>query len=106
MKIDSITFETKCWEQDWEILLKTDYLKRQIGNCNTSFQTRRLFINNVKDPGTVVEYANKAVEKGIIDQYILVEEIADEVLDFFRLTREELGKGYYYSIAELAGIFY
>ena len=101
----SITFETKCWEQDWEILLKTDYLKKQIKNCNYPFTIRRLIINNVNDINEVKKYAEKAIKEGIIDEYIVAEEWANEVLNYFSLSREELGKGYYYSIAELTGIY-
>lgn len=46
----SVTFETKCWEEDWEIILKTDYLKKQIENCNATFDKKRLFINNSTFP--------------------------------------------------------
>ena len=101
----SITFETKCWEQDWEILLKTDYLRNQIENCNYQFARRRLIINNVKDPDLVSYYANNAIKDGIIDEFVIAEEWAEIVLDFFNLSKESLGKGYYYSISELVGIY-
>jgi len=34
-----------------------------------------------------------------------VHEHAQEALDFFQLSKEKLGKGYYYSIAELVSIY-
>lgn len=99
-----VTFETKCWQGDWEVLLKTDCLKKMIENCDFLFDKRRLLINNVEDVETVKEYANRAVDNGIIDEYVVVDEYAESVLNKYNLSREELGKGYYYSIAELVGI--
>jgi hypothetical protein len=40
-----------------------------------------------------------------LTKYIIVEEHAAEALDFFSISRESLGVGYRYSIAELVGIF-
>jgi hypothetical protein len=41
----------------------------------------------------------------VIDQFVHVHEHAQEALDFFQLNKEKLGKGYYYSIAELVSIY-
>jgi hypothetical protein len=101
----SITFETKCYENDWEFLLKTNYLDNMISNCNINFTYKHLIINNVKHPAIVEKYAKKKVNKGIIDRYYFVDDYAESVLSFFNLSKEMLGKGYYYSIAELTGIF-
>lgn len=100
-----VTFETKCWQRDWEVLLQTDYLEKMIANCNFPFSTKRLLINNVDDINAVKRYADKAVKTGLIDEYVVVDELAEKVLKKLNLTKEELGKGYYYSIAELVGIY-
>lgn len=100
-----ITFETKCWQGDWEVLLKTNYLERQIKNCNADFAKKRLLINNVDNIDEVKRFADLAVEKRIIDEYVIVDDYAEEALDYFGLRKDDLGIGYYYSIAELVGIY-
>lgn len=101
----SITLETKVWENDWELVLKTSRLKTLVERCNHQFDHRVLYINNVKNPSEVEFHAEKLISDGVIDQYIHVHEHAQEALDFFHLSKEKLGKGYYYSIAELVSIY-
>ena len=50
-------------------------------------------------------YADKAVARNIIDEYAFAEDHAEKVLEHFNLTKESFQKGYYYSIAELTGIY-
>jgi hypothetical protein len=101
----SITFETKVWENDWELVLKTSRLKDLIRRCNHSFDHRVIYINNVKNPSIVEAHAQRLINEGVIDQFVHVQEHAQEALDFFHLSKEKLGKGYYYSIAELVSIY-
>lgn len=100
-----ITFETKCYEKDWEYLLKTKHLDRMIRNCNTNFSFRQLIINNVKQPEVVKEYAQKKVNDGIIDAFYFVDDYIDEALPLFGLQRDSFGIGYYYSCSELVGLY-
>ncbi len=97
----TITFETKVWENDWELVLKTSRLKNLILRCNHPFDHRVIYINNVKNPRIVEAHAQRLINEGVIDQFIHVHEHAQEALNFFQLSKEKLGKGYYYSIAEL-----
>ena len=101
----SITFETKVWENDWELVLKTSRLKELIHHCNHPFNHRVIYINNVKNPSIVEAHAQRLIDEGVIDQFVHVHEHAQEALDFFQLSKEKLGKGYYYSIAELVSIY-
>jgi hypothetical protein len=101
----TITFETKVWENDWELILKTSRLKDLVNRCNHPLDCRVLYINNVKNPTEVERHAQKWIDEGVIDQYVHVHEHAQEALDFFNLSKEKLGKGYYYSIAELVSIY-
>ena len=101
----SITFETKVWENDWELALKTSRLKESILRCHHSFDHRVIYINNVKNPSIVEAHAQRLINEGVIDQFVHVHEHAQETLDFFQLSKEKLGKGYYYSIAELVSIY-
>lgn len=101
----SVTFETKCYEKDWEILLKTGRLEAMIARNQYEFAERILYINNVADPDKVRRYAERYKEQGIITEHVLVEEHADEALDFFGLDRDSFKGGYYYSIQELVGIY-
>lgn len=101
----SITLETKVWENDWELVLKTSRLKDLILRCNHPFDQRILYINNVKNPSIVEAHAKRLINDGVIDQFVHVHEHAQEALDFFQLSKDKLGKGYYYSIAELVSIY-
>jgi hypothetical protein len=49
----TVTFETKCYENDWEILLKTRRLQTMIERHHYPFARRILYINNVRDPAVV-----------------------------------------------------
>ncbi len=101
----TITLETKVWENDWELILKTSRLENLIKRCNHHFDQHILYINNVKDPAEVEKHAQRLIDKGVIDQFVHVHKHSDEALNFFNLNKEKLGKGYYYSIAELVSIY-
>lgn len=100
-----VCFETKCWEKDWRPLLLTDRLEAMAKRNAYPFVERVLMINNVNDYNEVCFHAQKALEKGYITRYLVVKDHAEETLKFFGLTREALGKGYFYSIAELVSIY-
>lgn len=100
-----VTFETKVWEKDWDLIMKTPFLGRTIQRCGDVVSKRVLYINNVKNAQQVIQVANQLVAKGIIDSWILVEEYAKQALSYFNLSKEKLGLGYYYSIAELVSIY-
>lgn len=101
----TITFETKVWENDWETILKTDRIEQMIDRCKYAFDEKILYINNVEDLDLVRQAADKLIANQVITKYIHVQEYAQEALDFFSLSKEKLGKGYYYSIAELVSIY-
>jgi hypothetical protein len=101
----TITFETKVWENDWELMLKSSRLEKMIERCNHEFNQKILYINNVQDYSKVANIADRLIRSGIIDQYVNVRDYAEEAMDFFSLNRNKLGIGYYYSIAELVSIF-
>jgi hypothetical protein len=101
----SVTFETKCWEQDWEVLLKTDRLEQMIARNKFPFAERVLIINNVDDSGAVARYAQAAVDRGVLTTFHLAADYADEALRFFQIEPDSFGPGYVYSIAELVGVF-
>lgn len=100
-----LTFEAKCYENDWEFLLKTNYLDTMISRCGMTFAKRNLIINNVKDKKQVCFYAKEKMAQGIIDNYYLVGDYANIALDFYKLSKKDLGTGYCYSIAELVGLY-
>ena len=103
--MQSITFETKCYEKDWEFIIKKRVISEMISNCNTAFDKKKLFINNVSNPTKVLNQADLLVSEGIIDEYVFVENYEKEALDFFELKKEDFKGGYYYSIAELVSIY-
>lgn len=100
-----ITFASTCWENDWDVLLKTNYLRNNIIRNFYNFDQRVLLINNVNNCKLVVKYAKILVKKNIIDDYVIVEDYVKNTLDFFKLTKDDLGKGYFYSIAVLVSIY-
>ena len=101
----TVTLETKCWEQDWRRILEDDRLRLLAERNCWPFSEKILMINNVKQPSVVSQHAERAVQQGWLTRYIIVEEHAAGALDFFSISRESLGIGYPYSIAELTGIF-
>jgi hypothetical protein len=101
----SITFETKVWENDWELMLKSSRLEKMIERCNYAFNQKILYINNVQDYSKVAQVADRLIRSGVIDQYVKVSDYAVETLDFFSLSKDKLGIGYHYSIAELVSIY-
>jgi len=102
----SVTFETKCYENDWKILLEGERLERMIDRCNYKFDRKTLCINNVDDIRIVRNRADKLVSRNILTDYLDVSELSAKVLEFFGLEKEAFRGGYYYSIAELAGILF
>jgi hypothetical protein len=103
--VQSVTFFTSCWEKDWDVLLKTRYLENKIARNAYPFAKKVLIINNVKDREEVKKYAENARSREVITDYFFVEDYIDEALRFFELSREALGKAYYYSNHELASIY-
>lgn len=100
-----VIFETKCYENDWEILLRTNRLEQMIENCNYNFNKRILYLNNITNMNEAVVASEFAIKKGIIDEYYIVENYAAAALQFFNLDVNSFVGGYYYSIAELVGIY-
>src|SRR4051812_8149375 len=105
MKRADVTFETKCWEQDWEVLLTTPRLGQMIERNHFPFARRVLLINNMSDPAAVQRAAERAIQQGVLSEFHLVAEHADEALEFFQVNAASFGRGYVYSIAELVGIY-
>ena len=103
--VRTVTFETKCYEKDWDVLLKTNRLEAMIRRNSFEFAERVLYINNVADPDEVRFHAEKLKERGVITRYVFVDAHAGEALEFFGLDRDSFRGGYYYSIQELVGIY-
>lgn len=101
----TITFETKCYENDWEYLLKAGRLKKMKDACRYTFDRSVLHINNVNDPEEVERWAARLINQGVIDACVRVSDRAQEALAFFGCGPSAFGKGYYYSIAELTAIY-
>lgn len=86
----SCGFATTVWENDWKaILLKPDYLSKQIENHNFFFEDRLLVINNVLDLDQVTKAAQTLVDVGVLTRFIVAETIVSEVLNFFELKKED-----------------
>ena len=115
LDIPSITFETKCWENDWKKVI--DNYEIKLRRNNFKFSKKWLFINNVKDYNKVTRYAQlKLLDTGLIDRYIIVEVYIKEALNHFELTIDDFTRketvngwkninGYYYSAAEIVSAY-
>ena len=101
----SVTFETKVWENDWELILKTSRIADAIERCDFPFSDKKVFINNVRNRKLVETAAQKLVDNGTIDSFVFVDDFAKQALSHFQITQDQLGKGYVYSISELVSIF-
>ncbi len=102
----STTFVTNCWERDWEIILKTRFLENKIKRNQYPFTEKVVVINNVNDRVKVERYAKAAVNDGVLTSYFFVEDYIDQALKFFELSRQSLGKGFYYSNHELVSVYF
>ncbi|MGM0884325.1 MAG: hypothetical protein ACQEXQ_25210 [Bacillota bacterium] len=105
MNLFEVTFETKCYEKDWEFLLKTKRLETMIDYNRFRFKEKILYINNVQDVKEVASYAQKLVARGVLTSFVVVEDYAKEALDFFGVTKDSFHGGYFYSIAEMVSIY-
>ncbi|MFF2874732.1 hypothetical protein ACFVR2_00260 [Gottfriedia sp. NPDC057991] len=100
-----VTFETKCYEKDWEILLKTDRLEKMIEYNQFQFKEKILYINNVQDVREVSRHADKLISRDVLSSYVIVDDYSKEALNYFEVTKESFKGGYYYSISELVSIY-
>ncbi|WP_129688001.1 hypothetical protein [Gottfriedia acidiceleris] len=100
-----VTFETKCYEKDWEILLKTDRIEKMIEFNLFHFKEKILYINNVQDVREVSRHADKLVARDVLSSYVIVDDYSKEALNYFEVTKESFKGGYYYSISELVSIY-
>lgn len=114
----NVTFATSCFERDWQKILEGDrYLKEnQIGNHQFPFAKKILIINNVNDYEIVINAAKKRVEEGILDEFFVAKDYAEEILNFFQLKRESFKADgvmcqsddwvYYNALPPLAAIYF
>ncbi|MEP6567283.1 MAG: hypothetical protein ABJB10_19295 [Mesorhizobium sp.] len=100
----SVDFATKCYENDWQIVLGKDYLRVVVERSAHTFSRRWLIINNVKARGPVEAAAKAAVARGDLDEYLFAEDCADAALKFLQIDKASFGRGYFYSIGELVAI--
>ena len=102
----TITFETKCWENDWESIIKNGgYQRKLLSFKDNQFDKKILIINNVNDVALVCSEADKLVKQQIIDEWFLVDDYKEEVLNYFNIDFNSFKGGYYYSISELVSIY-
>jgi hypothetical protein len=101
----TVTFETKCYERDWEYVVRTGRLQKAIRMCRYPFDRITLYVNNVRDPKKVARYAEKLVVSGVISEFVHVFDFADQVLEAFGCDPGTFKGGYYYSISEMVGIY-
>lgn len=99
--MSDVTFSTKCYEADYRRVLGQGGARAQAERCCHAFARRQVIVNNVDDWKDAERLAMAALDRGDLSEYVFAEHHADRVLDHFRLRREDLGRGYVYSICEL-----
>lgn len=96
-RVDKVAFVTKTSLKDWPKFLSGAF-ERKYDSCGYDFDAKYLMLNNGIPEGVNFSCDTIAVEPSI-----------DEVLDFFKLTRDDFKlngyDGLWYSIAELTAIY-
>jgi hypothetical protein len=64
-----------------------------------------LLINTDNSSEEINRHAKNMVDKGVITECYYVKDYAEEALAFFNVPKNDLGRGYYYSISEFVGIY-
>lgn len=100
----TVALQTNCWERDWERVLETDQLDYLATSHDVPFASKTLLINRLEHYGRASRLADRAIERGWLTDYVIVEEDADAALEFFELSRKILARGFNYSIAQLVGL--
>jgi hypothetical protein len=100
----TVTFETKCYERDWEFVLAEGHLRRVIAECDHRFDHKVLFLNNFSDYSAAIRASRQLVAEGVIDEYVVVADHAKDTLRSLGIEEASFRGGYHYSIAELVGI--
>ncbi len=87
-----VTFETKCWEGDYHILLSTGFLKRELGRIDYPFADRRLILNDIGNRGSALSLATPLVENGFLTDVVEAEELADDALSRLGVSPQVFGR--------------
>jgi len=102
-----VSLYTSCYEKDWKHILVDGGIENKIAKDKHNYDNKVLLLKH--DPsgeldGEIREHAEKKKEEGIIDDFQVVEEYSSEILKHFKLTKEQMGESYPYSIHEMAAI--
>lgn len=95
-----VLFSSKVWEGDLNKIIAGGF-KRKHEACLFPFNKKMLVVNNLKTPIQVDDL--KVLTEA--DEVVLAEDYATEALKFFRLSKEDLGVAYVYSICELVELY-
>ena len=101
-----VTFATKCWEKDWQHILNDRRLNQIIETNKYSFDERLLIVNNVSKETLkpLMKAVDHAISLGAFTDCYFVDDYCNEAIDAIGLRREDIGKGYIYSISEWVAI--
>jgi len=103
--MSTVTFETQCWENDYDYLLNIDHLKTIIANCNFPFTKRQVIINKVYSRKKAIALAEACKRAGVIDAYYFAEDYINQALQHFQIDPKSFHGGYYYSRCQLVGLY-
>lgn len=100
-----LTIETKCWENDWHWVLQPNRMRALAERCGFDRARYVVWINNGPSLESMKRAADALVSEGLIHEYGVVADTADEALSFFGIDPDSFNGGYYYSIAELVSLY-
>ncbi|MFA6473933.1 MAG: hypothetical protein WCV85_03575 [Patescibacteria group bacterium] len=100
-----VTYETQCYENDYEYILTGDRLERAIKNCNYNFEKRIVLVNKVFNKRKVAQLCEKNIARGVIDEYHFSNDYIKEALKFFSIKESSFKGGLNFSRAQLVGLY-
>src|SRR6266498_4587827 len=103
--LPTVTFETQCYENDYDYILTGDRLKKTIAHCNFAFTKRVVIINKVANRKKVAELAENCKQRGVIDDYYFADDHVTAALEHFKLHPKSFTTGYYVSRCQLIGLW-
>jgi len=106
---NKVSFYTMCYEGDWRHILLNGGLEAKLERDKYKYDEKVLLLNHLpdfKDAELIVKHASEKLNQGIIDNFLIVANYYDVILDHFKMTKEKMGESFLYSIHEMAAVYF
>ena len=80
-----------CFERDYRQVLGVGFMKAKASQFRFSFESVVVTLNNIEEKACAVALAKQAVERGEINEYIVVEDALPKALEICGLNLKDLG---------------